>query len=582
MSDVYCDWVFKSGKRKGEICGKKCLKYKEEQKCSNHNKNQGRCQYRDCDKYASFGLKRKTHCCAHKTPEMRNITNKTCEIPGCHIFPVFGITERVRCSKHKTGDMINLNATVCEIDQCNKIACFGTTKNTRCKEHADENMTNIMSKKCKAENCYNRPSYGHKTAIFCAKHAEKDMKNLVTKKCQFKNCSKIANYGTTQKEFCVMHKTNTMTDLSNVKCKYHNCYTRASFGYDKKTHCFTHKEKDMKNLVSKRCEVKNCDAIAAYGTNKIIRCSKHKTPEMIDLTNNKKCDHPECNTTSNFNYYYQPRKFCAKHKEIGMALTSKPKCIIQDCKEYAFYSDTQTIKNTNIKIPVHCEFHKITNNDIIRKECEICYDKFIPNYSGTDKRCKTCDNKWKNRQYKEYIIRDNVLKNNFEFIHDKTVKPVDENNNKVCQSTNYRPDFIVDVKNDLFKVILEIDENQHTSYKKLCESSVHKELSRIIAIHENDFGGFPLIFIRYNPDYYKSENQLPNKKREQVLLQLLNNLKNKTTMDSKIIIYYLFYDDYKKVEEKPLDYKLENKMLSITHNHPKFPNTINYNINYNS
>ena len=44
-------------------------------------------------------------------------------------------------------------------------------------------------------------------------------------------------------------------------------------------------------------------------------------------------------------------------------------------------------------------------------------------------------------------------------------------------------------------IIIEIDENQHTSYEEICENKRTMEISQ-------DFGFRPIIFIRFNPDSY--------------------------------------------------------------------------------
>lgn len=46
-------------------------------------------------------------------------------------------------------------------------------------------------------------------------------------------------------------------------------------------------------------------------------------------------------------------------------------------------------------------------------------------------------------------------------------------------------------------IIVECDENQHGSYACECE------LGRMITLFQ-DYGGMPVVFIRYNPDNYIS------------------------------------------------------------------------------
>jgi hypothetical protein len=102
-----------------------------------------------------------------------------------------------------------------------------------------------------------------------------------------------------------------------------------------------------------------------------------------------------------------------------------------------------------------------------------------------------------------------------------------------------RPDFTIDC--NYFFLILEVDENQHQSYACDCE------VSRMIQLHQ-DFGGTPIIFIRYNPDSYTDHlgqihrgfNQNP--KRERRLVELIQKIRRKTEVPGDPSVYYLYYD----------------------------------------
>lgn len=149
-------------------------------------------------------------------------------------------------------------------------------------------------------------------------------------------------------------------------------------------------------------------------------------------------------------------------------------------------------------------------------------------------------------------------------MHNNSVKPDN------CRSTGFRPDIVLPSINVLFKVIIEVDENQHSGYKKLCESSVHKELSRLISIYENDFGGEPLVIIRFNPDKYKSDVQHGMVKRFSMLRNLLRSLRNKTSFESLLMCYYLYYDGFTGIAESPIKYELKDGALVVDHKHPKY------------
>ncbi len=111
--------------------------------------------------------------------------------------------------------------------------------------------------------------------------------------------------------------------------------------------------------------------------------------------------------------------------------------------------------------------------------------------------------------------------------------------------SKYRPDFVIDCGRSL--IILEVDENQHQSYACECE------ISRMIQLH-NDFGGIPLIFIRYNPDSYKDasgkriDGGTKNIGREFYLTYLIKRIKLQIKIDSYDIlplsVYHLYYDGF--------------------------------------
>lgn len=104
--------------------------------------------------------------------------------------------------------------------------------------------------------------------------------------------------------------------------------------------------------------------------------------------------------------------------------------------------------------------------------------------------------------------------------------------------SKYRPDYIV--SNPLFEIIIEVDENQHKSYPCECENT------RMINIHQ-DFGGKPVLFIRYNPDNYHDHLKRlvkPDISREQKLIDVVKKYIALTEWSSKLSAVYLFYDGY--------------------------------------
>ena len=339
-------------------------------------------------------------------------------------------------------------------------------------------------------------------------------------------------------------------------CKFKDCKTKPTYGlvWKKPTHCANHKTPEMYDVINKQCKFKDCKTRPHYGLvwKKPTHCANHKTPEMYNV-NDKQCEFKDCKTRPHYGLVWKKPTHCANHKTPEEIYSIKPKC---KCKKYAFYGKDKILR---------CENHKESDDiDLVRSVCDICIEKFTPD-KIKDGRCKYCSTRWKNGQVKEYDVINYVLKGNYDFIHNNTVKPGN------CKSSGYRPDIII--KYSLFNVIIEIDENQHTGYKKMCESSVHKELTRLITIYENDFGGMPLIIIRFNPDKYKSPYQCSMTERFAVLKTLLHNLKNATELKSSLVCYYLFYDGYDRtLRQEPIIYNTSNNgFMVIEHKHPKYP-----------
>ena len=96
-------------------------------------------------------------------------------------------------------------------------------------------------------------------------------------------------------------------------------------------------------------------------------------------------------------------------------------------------------------------------------------------------------------------------------------------------------------------VIVEVDENQHSSYACECEQG------RMIQIHQ-DFGGTPILFIRFNPDTYAPFQGAKEKinQRYKKLLETLRGIKNYVKMnewETPLVVTYLYYDGFNGVPE---------------------------------
>jgi hypothetical protein len=258
---------------------------------------------------------------------------------------------------------------------------------------------------------------------------------------------------------------------------------------------------------------------------------------MINIIN-KKCQYNGCTKISSYGKLFQSKTHCAKHKTNNEFLKPYPKCEVDKCKIRPFYSDTN--------YPKRCEEHqKQGDSNIVEIKCNSCgLLNFINNSLGLCNDCFDYKEK-KVHKIKEKEVIDFISQNGFEFV--STDKTVD------FGCSNRRPDGILDFK--YFSLCLEIDENQHKSYACECEQG------RMIQIHQ-DFGGTPVLFIRYNPDEYKDHlggKHKPNNKRLKILLDTINGLKNRIESEKEwkepLSVIYLFYDGFSGlIETTPICY----------------------------
>ena len=109
----------------------------------------------------------------------------------------------------------------------------------------------------------------------------------------------------------------------------------------------------------------------------------------------------------------------------------------------------------------------------------------------------------------------------FETINDET---------KSC-----RVDFVIYTESRI--IILELDENQHKSYKISCEN---RRLAQIIGnqIEREE----KLLIIRYNPDEFYVYNEKIKYNQQDKMDFLLHFIESYTIVNEKIDIVYLFYD----------------------------------------
>jgi hypothetical protein len=511
-----------------------------------------------CWRTPSFNTKDKNkaeYCGDCRLPDMIDVKHGKCSYNDCFIQASYGKTDKstpTHCAKHgKMYDLVQTKLQYCENPGCKLSASFGyeNEKAKFCKEHSEEQikkdsknnvnkkMICVKTKSLKCVNinkngikCETRASFnykGFKKGLYCKEHKSLNMINVVDKICEFTGgCETRANYNYPgeKKKFCAKHISKGMIDVTKYKCKEKGCDTIPTFGYkeDKKpSYCKDHIKDNMVDIRHTKCFDKNCDVrpIFGYADNpKILYCATHAAKDMIDIEN-RKC--VKCNK----------RAYCPDHRDNNMYdyVKIKPHC--SECIEDAYYA------YYNNNYPDKCEKHATDKHfNIVEKPCNSCGLIYL---LGKNSLCNNCDVFIKNREHtKEKNIKCYFDENNIKYeSYDKTIDP----------SCNLkRPDFVIDFP--LFKIIVEVDENQHKSYAKECE------IIRMKQIHQS-FGGTPVIFIRYNPDSFKLngvEQNINTLSRMKILEKYINSYKNIDEWNLPLSCVYLFYDEYQNNKENKL------------------------------
>jgi len=116
-----------------------------------------KCQFKDCDKYSSFGYeneKQAIYCKSHKLENMIDIVSKRCKTDNCNIRPHYNYQnekQAIYCKSHKLDNMINIKDKKCQFENCNKQPIYNYENEKQaiyCKSHKLENMIDIKNKKC--------------------------------------------------------------------------------------------------------------------------------------------------------------------------------------------------------------------------------------------------------------------------------------------------------------------------------------------------------------------------------------------------------------------------------------------------
>ena len=509
--------------------------------CSNHklkdmmDLTMRNCSSYGCDNRANFGLPDKSilYCNNHKIPGTINISAKLCETEGCFTIANFGLkgANRKYCSDHRSEGMVNLYAKKCSSPNCNIPARFGypNKKIEKCKNHKMNGMIIIGLRKCEIKECTKLAcsAFPGEKPKLCKSHSSNGMEIIHKKKCQFTGCNTTPVFGVIENkpEYCLVHKLANMKNVRGKKCQYENCNVSPCFGYkyQKSLYCRNHKLENMVNVMSRRCIIDGCDKIAYYGVSRSERCPYHKLDTDKFVDSKKLCVFPECKTKASVGKLFQTKSHCGKHKQPNEFNKNHPKCEV--CSQDAYYTP-----NVRPFYPKRCEdHHKSDDINLVEKQCTSCHLCFI--IPDNQNLCESCDG-YNNKRYGK--IKEDKIRNLFN-ANNILSESEDRRVDNLC--SKYRPDFVIDYP--LFKLVVEVDENQHRSYSQECE------IRRMRQIRE-DLGVSRVVFIRFNPDSYKDKTGATQRaygRRENTLLELMRTLKN-AEVENFLTVYYLYYDGY--------------------------------------
>jgi len=510
------------------------------------------CEFQNCRKRASYGIKRNcpTRCKSHK--ENRKLASFICICSKARpSFNEPGETSAICCASCKTSTMVDIKNKKCVCGK--KQPSFnepGETNTICCASCKTATMVDIKSKKCicgKALPYFNEP--GETTAICCASCKNDTMVDIKNKKCICGKSQPVFNEpDKTDAVCCSTCKTDAMIDVVNKKCICGKA--RPNFnepGERAAICCASCKTETMVNVVSKMCLCgKAIPSFNEPGETTSICCASCKNDTMVDIKN-KKCI---CGKTQPF--FNEPGETiavcCASCKTATMVNIKSKKCICGKAQpNYNELGETDAICCTSCKTATMVDIknnkcngymnmdtntlepcpNKTRGNIKYKNYCTECFRRNFPLDPITFQiRSKT----------KEIAVRDFINANFEGFQHNKRLQTGH------CDCTIRRSiDHRMLIGNTL--IAIETDENQHKAYDEMDEETRYDDL---FMAHSGKW-----IYIRFNPDKYVNAQGVC---RNPMIATRLEALKKEIEKQIKRIEHeentelvervYMYYDGY--------------------------------------
>jgi len=490
-------------------------------------------------------------CLKCKEPEMIDVRSKKCEkckIKG-PIYNFEGMKVGIFCGDCKEPNMVDVKNKKCQKCKLKQPTynIDGEKKAKYCFDCKESNMINLVTKKC--EECNKKAAYfntlGSKIGKYCIDCKKEDMIDVIKKRC-IKCGLKQPSFNFLNEKlpkYCNDCKENGMINIYGKTCQKCN-KKRPNYNFEGQTEkkfCNDCKEDGMINIISSsKCEkCKNKRATYNIEGMKAMYCSKCKDPNMVDCRS-VKCLERICRKYATYSLPGTPVSYCVEHRKEGMLKNPRRKC--QQCKDIATHG---------IDKPTHCEKHMTLDEyNLAERKCknEKCgridvlnKDGLCVNFCSLEEK----DNIIKKHIKKQELYIGNLLKEEIKM--DITFKDEIIDNN--C--SRKRPDFVYHCGTHV--LLIEVDENQHKSYK--CSAygddkngKMKGEMIRMYEIAQS-FDGLPCIFLRYNPDHFNDKSNkrvtITNKKRHEYLIKWVKKcLKYDKDLYCGYKVKFLFYDGY--------------------------------------
>ena len=465
----------------------------------------------------------------------KNKKQKTCSYPECNKQPTFNSPSEsvgLYCASHAKEDMVNVISKRCLEEECNKIPVYNLSSESvglYCVTHAKEDMVNVKNKRCLEEGCNKQPVYNlpsEKFGLYCVTHAKEDMVNVKDKKCLEEGCNTHPCYNFPSEKvglYCYTHAKEDMVDVKNKRCLEEGCNTHPSYNLPSEIvglYCVTHAKEDMVNVKHKRCLEEGCTTRPHYNFSSERGgqyCAQHKQPGMISMCGNK-CQSAKCKQVALFGLVNKRAQYCSVHKLPNMInIIEASQCCTEGCLLEWLYVFTETGKK-------YCSDH-YPDQSAVAVQKRLC--KYCDMCDLTTHVCAECS---KNRHKKEWAVVRHLRKEiRTPFVYDQS--------SMLNGCSKKRPDIFFELNEHC--IIVEVDENEHSTYQESCECA---RMSEIVS----GIGGRSVTFIRYNPDKILSRTgvvYIPTEVRIKMLVDVIREELIRVPEKFEIRLIQLYYSD---------------------------------------